>query len=374
MATFEDAKAGWEIFRSADFALSRDELNARLAAQGFGPISERTFQHYRKLRRYGFHRYVPINQLDVKTLKDPLWDEAVRSRYPVYHVPVPVQIEATYMGQKVTIHGYAIEISPAMVTCRFDDNRAKELLEDRPFRKQMAAQKVTVHFTTTGQQYVARIEKITDHSIEGFVTVMMGFVSLAPIESVTNRTLLPARSLRVRFHPASQDALLSETVRRLYWLFQSLETSKVVFEELLYEWELDNQYALPSTRISKVSMQSPLHILLWVALPVAWVVGEALKIRKRYYEGNILREQARRKKINNDLLESMAQSLKTSFEEYTRRPIDPQVSTGAADRAPTLWRELVRNQLIQSIDELFDESTGAVEIDFGRDGGDRDCE
>ena len=69
-ARFDDAKAGWQIWRQSGFTLARDELNARLEALGHMPVSVRTFAHYEKLRRYGYERYVPINQLDVKSLKD----------------------------------------------------------------------------------------------------------------------------------------------------------------------------------------------------------------------------------------------------------------------------------------------------------------
>ena len=46
-ARFDDAKAGWQIWRQSGFTLARDELNARLEALGHMPVSARTFAHTR---------------------------------------------------------------------------------------------------------------------------------------------------------------------------------------------------------------------------------------------------------------------------------------------------------------------------------------
>lgn len=81
MATKEDAEQGWRIFREENYALTLDEVNQRLVRQGHSAVSQRMYQRYGKLHRYGYDNYIPINQLDVKTLQNPVWDAAARNRY-----------------------------------------------------------------------------------------------------------------------------------------------------------------------------------------------------------------------------------------------------------------------------------------------------
>src|SRR5438270_8748797 len=76
-----DVQAGWAVFRRSQYEATLDEINHVLQDRGFNPVSGRTYTHYKKLHRYGYERYVPINQLDVETLRDPVWDTPLRHRY-----------------------------------------------------------------------------------------------------------------------------------------------------------------------------------------------------------------------------------------------------------------------------------------------------
>ncbi|MGO9197610.1 MAG: hypothetical protein ACLQK4_10865 [Acidimicrobiales bacterium] len=42
------------------------EINEALELSGDGPVSPRTYRHYRKLAANGFVDYLPINELDVR--------------------------------------------------------------------------------------------------------------------------------------------------------------------------------------------------------------------------------------------------------------------------------------------------------------------
>lgn len=53
-----DAQAGWQIYRDSGYRATIDEVNAELVRRGFGIIQVRTYNHYRKLHRYGYQRYV----------------------------------------------------------------------------------------------------------------------------------------------------------------------------------------------------------------------------------------------------------------------------------------------------------------------------
>lgn len=50
-ATPRDTRAGFDIYRAAGGDLSLDELNAQLYEAGYGPVSNRTLDHYRNLTR-----------------------------------------------------------------------------------------------------------------------------------------------------------------------------------------------------------------------------------------------------------------------------------------------------------------------------------
>ena len=64
-ASYRDAAAGWEIYKSSGFSLTLAQINDILRSQGHRPIAPRTFDHYQRLRREGVPSYVPINQFDV---------------------------------------------------------------------------------------------------------------------------------------------------------------------------------------------------------------------------------------------------------------------------------------------------------------------
>jgi len=88
----ENAETGWEIYKASDHELTLGEINDELSARGLPPVSQRMYSHYRKLHRHGYAQDVPINQLDVRTMEDPVWDRALRGRYPLYEVEEPVRI------------------------------------------------------------------------------------------------------------------------------------------------------------------------------------------------------------------------------------------------------------------------------------------
>lgn len=60
-----DAKAGFEIYRQSGGVTSLENLNRRLVETDHGPVSQRTFRHYRRLVDTGISDYIPINRFDV---------------------------------------------------------------------------------------------------------------------------------------------------------------------------------------------------------------------------------------------------------------------------------------------------------------------
>lgn len=118
MASTADAAAGWEIYRDSDFALTLDEINATLQRRGHAPVSLRTYRHYGKLQRYGYERYVPINQLDVKTLRDPFIDQARRGREHPIQTLTEIELRVLVGDEIRAFSGTAVELSSTEVVVR----------------------------------------------------------------------------------------------------------------------------------------------------------------------------------------------------------------------------------------------------------------
>lgn len=68
------ARRGFEFFMADPTPPSHEELNRRLDDDRLQGVSPRTYDHYRRLVRHGFRRYMPINELDmwVKSRHHPL--------------------------------------------------------------------------------------------------------------------------------------------------------------------------------------------------------------------------------------------------------------------------------------------------------------
>jgi hypothetical protein len=59
------AQMGWAMYRAADPRPSIEDINLALGGQGLPTISDRMYDHYRRLERHGYEAYLPINELDM---------------------------------------------------------------------------------------------------------------------------------------------------------------------------------------------------------------------------------------------------------------------------------------------------------------------
>jgi hypothetical protein len=65
VASMRAAEVGWSLYRSDDPRPGLDRINAELGRRELPSISARMYDHYGRLNRHGFVRYVPINELDM---------------------------------------------------------------------------------------------------------------------------------------------------------------------------------------------------------------------------------------------------------------------------------------------------------------------
>jgi hypothetical protein len=60
------ARQGWKLYQASTPPPSLTEINEALELSGDGPVSSRTYRHYRKLAAHKLRDYLPINELDVR--------------------------------------------------------------------------------------------------------------------------------------------------------------------------------------------------------------------------------------------------------------------------------------------------------------------
>jgi len=59
------ARQGFAFYTQEASPPALSTINEALTFAGYSPVSERMFDHYRRLVRYGYTSYVPVNELDV---------------------------------------------------------------------------------------------------------------------------------------------------------------------------------------------------------------------------------------------------------------------------------------------------------------------
>ena len=366
MARYEDARAGWGIFRSFNYGATMNEINSELTGQGLSPIANRTYRHYLKLKRCGYTKYIPINQLDVKTLKDPLWDQAVRNRYPSIKDYVPVEVAAQIGGKPRAFSGTAVETSPSMVICRFSHPEDIAFLRRPTVQRAIRRERVTVHFPLSKESFVATMQGINIAATEQFVLVTFGFLTLAAIEAMTQRSVLATSELRVTFVPKSNQTAFPEVARKFYWLFQASEAAKLVCEEFLAQLDVDKRYVLPSTQIKYVRMQSPLVIVVKAAIPLV-----ALILLQARLWGNLTSpgSQGDKRTEPPDNAAGKTEEHLSQVFRILERTVSEQPATPTPLEIPERVHELYARQFRPALDELIDHAAGQIVIDEGSDAG-----
>jgi hypothetical protein len=63
--TMRSAEEGWRLFQQADPPVDFEAINRQLENLDLPKVSSRMYDHYRRLKRHGFDRYMPINELDM---------------------------------------------------------------------------------------------------------------------------------------------------------------------------------------------------------------------------------------------------------------------------------------------------------------------
>lgn len=244
MATREDAEAGWERYREAGYALSLDEINSSLLAAGRSPIAPRTYNHYKKLRKYGYESYLPINQLDVKTLADPIWDQATRSRF--LPMSIQEQVEVRFLSDDTVseLTGLATELSEGETTVKLKvgaEALPRTLASKEPI--------VEVVFRNGGEIRIGTVSRFWVEGKQELVVLKVQFSDPANIEAITNKPSAKRIRVRVQLGNPQDVRQFRELMQTLYWLFQTLESSRSFANEVLLTIDREPAVIIPAPQI-----------------------------------------------------------------------------------------------------------------------------
>ncbi len=290
-ATRVDAEAGWEIFKGGNFGLTREDVNEALVRNGYGPISDRTFRHYHKLQRFGYDYYIPINQLDVKTLDNPFWDQAVRGRYTPLPARLDVVLTTVTEAGVEALSGTMVRLSDGEGVVRLVGDAAVQFFSSLE-RKERTAELL---FTDTGERIVCTAQRLSLDVDSQVATVRVAFTDAEAVDQLPSPpaldvVVLTYESLGPGSHP------MTVVVEQFYWLFQAVEGMRVVCQEILRELDPAGSVVLPPARVRRISHQSPMEIDLETAKTVAfgvWAIWVSYQgVSTKYWERIKTREEA----------------------------------------------------------------------------------
>jgi hypothetical protein len=366
----ENAQAGWDAYKASDYEMTLAEINDDLAARDLAPVSQRMYTHYRKLHRYGYEQYIPINQLDVRTMEDPVWDRALRGRYPLYKVEEPVRVLLLRDDKPIELPGVAEEVSDGEVILRLPGDQALDTFEQAKGRMWS----LELVFSGTGEIRLCEVAKVTLDRRRERVTVRATFVGFDASEEVLVREPLPTASFSLVVGSDGGSPLLGRTAQQLFWLFSGTEGVRIAVAELTRSLDEEHRFAVPGNRVERLSVASPLDALIVAAGPVllgfGLLLSKVVDTRKSWWEGtkakheaaaaeeDVLRlrwERSRREAIAAVGVEDVASAIATALRGQLGLPTADAVFD---DDDPAL--KALATQALPAISELVEAGDGSV--------------
>jgi len=260
VASFEDAVAGWEIYRSRQGAVSRTQLNQALLVQGLEPIAERTFTHYGKLLRLGYNEYVSINRLDIRHANESIFDISDRSRYQDRSVDRDARLVMPTAVSMVTLVGRLQEVSEGFAILRVPDtNDAREAAKAVKYNKGVLV------FDEVGVERAVRVLEAIERGIE--LDLLLEFRSLLETDLVLPESPFPlvGTHLRMDLGPQASVYRVLGAVHATFDLFESVRG----FVDLAVAGPANSAPPSPTLRVRELHFQNPLEVILVGAVAVA---------------------------------------------------------------------------------------------------------
>ncbi|KAA3638831.1 MAG: hypothetical protein DWP92_05570 [Armatimonadetes bacterium] len=260
-ARFEDAAAGWEVYKSLHGEVSLPEINEAIRAQGFSAVAQRTYSHYEKLARLGYEEYLSINRLDLRHASSSVFDFEDRSRYSDRPLNSPATLLIPSSTDVDRLEGQVTRVSEGFATfVAASSPSARRIGKSRKYNRG-----VLVFERVRVERAIALSESV---EIDGSVRMLLVFRSLLETDLVFPDMVGPTSTERLRV-PLGDDPSLFSVVtvfRRSFDLYESLRG----FVDLYVSAVTPGQRpVLASPRVRRLSVGSPFELDL-VGSPLVW--------------------------------------------------------------------------------------------------------
>jgi len=218
-ASPRDARAGFDIFTRAGGDISLDQLNHRLFLSGYGPVAQRSYDHYKSLLEAGYNRYVPINRFDIARASRPYDDAGASARYRYETVDTGVELLLAKGSKLFEVHGRATEIGETGCIIRLLD---REYIDGILKLKPSVGDMVSIRFLESARTASA---VMTDIDMTGTpATLELEYSTLISLADLGSALPLPRARAGFRLVSTVDDRQPIDVVgRRLYLFFELLE-------------------------------------------------------------------------------------------------------------------------------------------------------
>ena len=329
------------------------------------PVSERTFRHYGKLQRYGYSRYIPINQLDVKTLRDPFLDQTSRSREHPIQTASPVELRVLDGTRVRSFNGTSLELSTSEAVLRLRGRDTADFFD----RLGSTSPFAEVVFKKTGEVRGGHLERLTLDVDQRLSTVRITFA-----DSLDLRPLIEDANpddevvLRIVIGTPTAEPDLQAVARHLYWLSQAAEAARAAVTEISTEAlggeRVDlRQAVIRDLRVGSIEIVAGLAFSTGTMLYLA--MRGALNLRTSFWASEKDKQEALRLRWQNE-------------QDGVKRHLDPAGLTTKVARLIRRDRgrgdggelhleageKIVQRQLMPTVEEIVELADGDVEIEM----------
>lgn len=268
MATEKDGRAGWELFRQSNYSLSLAQINARLEDLGYSPVSTRMYQHYGRLLQRGFRRYVTINRLDTMGM-EPINRDAYATNYRFEQTAVPAQLILGSGQRRVEVLGLVTALSEIGAEVSVTNRKSvASLAEDPPVRHES----MVLNLLDPARTFYGTVEdsfplSTQEHRLD------LRFATVESIVAYTGKDEFPGTQAAMVMGSAD-GARLDSFSQEFAWLVEAIEVSRALANE--YASVLRADHAAAPTRIRRLSLASPLELLLGMSIPTLQIFASAV--------------------------------------------------------------------------------------------------
>ena len=375
MARYEDAAAGWAIYRDRAGRITLEELNQLVRGRGMRPVAQRSFAHYRKLQRLGYEEYVSINRLDLRHASSSVFDIVDRSRYEDHDVAIPAVLHLPAATDLRSFEGIVFRVSDG-----FASFQTPMTPEAKAASRSTKYNKGVLVFTRVGVERAVRVQEgvESDDTLE----LPLTFRSLLAPDILFPDRVGPVSISRLTVglpdHPTTYSVVTS--FHRSFDLYESL---RGILETIVGGVQVDDRLIVTAPRVRRLEAGSPFILDVlgspWVwALVVALVprvipavrdgIGAARDIHEIRHGAN--REQRAEERHRLEVEALQLDNLKKKIdlmdlfggvEETITESLQADIHEVVGVNAERL--DSLKDQAIEAVAELALESSGDVELE-----------